>query len=362
MNDICRIMSNNIKSVGSVSSPAVIYFKNVLDCNIKQILEELASISSNRVDLLYSIKACNNTEVINYISKYVAGFSVASTEEYKYVKQFSNKFISATGFSYNKYNLNRNTIFYFNSLEQVKIYLKSDEYEQNHNIGIRIKPIQSLFSSSIYPSQFPSQFGFSIQQLKELEKLKEKYHFKIVSILIHQENKVYNDYFELRKFIKKLLSLKVFKELKTINLGGGWDNLFLKKQIAKFITQLNIPNGYRIYIEPGSAIVRTIGLLKATAIDQSMHNDYRNVVLNTSQFNNSSWYVPRIIASINPKNSVKIKTHIYGNTCYERDYFGYNENSLVSYGSTVFLYPVGAYYYTTHRELHNISFPKEYFL
>ncbi|RMC23518.1 MULTISPECIES: hypothetical protein [unclassified Lactobacillus] len=209
---------------------------------------------------------------------------------------------------------------------------------------------------------FYSRFGSSISQLKEIELLKTQYNFKITNILIHQENKVFYDHSSLSIFINKILTLDILKHVTTINLGGGWDNLFLKKQIAKFITYLKIPSKYSIFIEPGSVIVRTTGILKAKVIDQEINGKFRNVVLNTSQFNDSSWYVPRIIASNSIKNSPKMKTFIYGNTCYENDCFGYIDDSPLSIGNTVFLYPVGAYYFTTHRELHGIKFPREYFL
>lgn len=358
MNNMVNIVSDGIRNSNDIVSPAVIYLKKALKLNISEIIEEISSIKSNNVKLLYSVKACSNSEVIKYLSKYVAGFSVSSIEEYRYIKEFKNKSISATGFKFNNYLLNEDTVFYFNSIEQLQNFLESNEYKENCNIGIRIKAIRTMYSNK----NFYSRFGFSISQLKKIELLKIQYSFRITDILIHQENKVFYDYSNLSIFINKILTLDILKHVTTINLGGGWDDLFLKKQLAKFITYLKIPNKYSIFIEPGSVIVRTAGILKAKVIDQETNGECRKVVLNTSQFNDSSWYVPRIIASNSIKKSPRMKTFIYGNTCYENDYFGYNNNSSLSIGSTVFLYPVGAYYFTTHRELHGIKFPQEYFL
>lgn len=125
-----NIVSDGIRSSNSIVSPAIIYLKKALKLNMSEIMDEILSIKSNNVKLLYSVKACSNSEVIKYLSKYVSGFSVSSTEEYRYIKQFKNKLISATGFNFSNYLLNKDTIFYFNSIEQLQTFLKSNEYKK----------------------------------------------------------------------------------------------------------------------------------------------------------------------------------------------------------------------------------------
>lgn len=310
---------------------------------------------NNKVHLLYAVKACTNSEVIREMATKVTGFSVSSDEEYNLVQRY-NKVISATGFGYRRYPQNdRNCIFYFNSLSQLKCYLNNKDNYIAAKIGIRIRSPKTLFSKSVTSSRF----GFTLKQIKLLKDLKKIYNFEVSSILIHQENKVFDDVNELKCFIAKILRKSEFQTVNSINLGGGWDNLFLKKQISKFINNLEIPKQYDIYIEPGSALVRTIGILKATVIDESIEDNIRTITLNTSQFNNSSWYVPKIVA-YKKEGLKKLDTYVYGNTCYEKDYFGKYTSTLISLNSDVIMYPVGAYYFTTHRELHGLSFPKEY--
>ncbi|MDB6240282.1 hypothetical protein ODV17_09950, partial [Lactobacillus amylovorus] len=175
----------------------------------------------------------------------------------------------------------------------LKFFLDKGKICSNVKIGIRMKGPKALY----FKNGEDSRFGISSNELDDLYALQEKYHFKIVSILIHQENKVLYDYRALRAYLKSILIHDSLKKLKSINLGGGWDNLFLKNQISEFINRLKIPKKYLIYIEPGSTVVRTIGLLKASVIDESIDVGKRKIVLNTSQFNNSSWFVPRIIGS-----------------------------------------------------------------
>lgn len=354
--DLNQIISEGISKSNDIGTPAIIYLKKALQYNVDTIQREIKSIY-NTVKVLYSVKACCNADIIDFLSKNIDGFSVSSQAEFNNIKKY-HKTISATGFHYSDYNLLDNCIFYFNSLSQLKSLLSGKKKREKIKIGLRIEAPNTLYcGKNIF-----SHFGFTIAQLKELELLQNKFNFAITSILIHQENKVFNDNKKLRDFILNILNMKVLKNVKSINLGGGWDNLFLKNQVSQFINSLKIPNKYEIYIEPGSMLVRTIGILKAEIIDQNIKHGVKYLTLDTSQFNNSSWFVPRVIANTKNSKVRSMKTMLYGNTCYERDFFGDLGKTKLSLKDIVYLYPVGAYYDTTHRELHGIKFPREYFI
>lgn len=352
---LTNIIREIITNTKSIHSPAIIYSSDILKNNLSLFRTSLKSIP-NTVLLLYSVKACIYSDVIKAISTQVDGFSISSEGEYRLIKKY-NKTISATGFGYGKnFNISKG-YFYFNSVLQLERYLKNTHSIEAPKVGIRIKAPRTLFLKD----NDTSRFGFSLDQLKLLNNLNKKYNFKVKSILIHQENKVLNDSSNLRKFISTLLKRKELKTVTSINLGGGWDNIFLKGQINEFINNLKIPIRYTIYVEPGSALVRTIGVLKTSVIDENIDNNIRKITLNTSQFNNSSWYTPHIIACTKD-DSKRIDTYVYGNTCYEKDFFGKYSNFSVSINDDLIMYPVGAYYYTTHRELHKLKFPKEYYI
>ena len=349
------------KSKELKATPVIMYSREILISNLMKIVREVNAVKDNKVIPLYSVKACRNKEVIKEISNFVKGFSVSSDSEYFEVRNFKSSVISATGYNFvERTDISENNIiFYFTSLRQLKIFLDKKKICSNIKIGIRMKGPKALY----FKNGKDSRFGLSLNELDDLYALQKKYNFKVISILIHQENKVLYDYRTLKTYLKVILIHDSFKKIKSINLGGGWDNLFLKNQISEFINRLKIPKKYLIYIEPGSTVVRTIGLLKAKVIDESIDEGKRKIVLNTSQFNNSSWFVPRIIGSahLNSNNEI-LDTYVYGNTCYENDYFGKYSDSNITFGDEVFMYPVGAYYETTHRELHGIKFPKEYYL
>ncbi|WP_288646380.1 hypothetical protein [uncultured Lactobacillus sp.] len=352
INNAVRKVINNAENI---HSPAIIYSSEILKENLSMFCDSLKSISNNTL-LLYSVKACMHSDVIKEMASEVDGFSVSSEEEYRLVSKY-NKRISATGFGYSEnFDISKG-YFYFNSILQLRKYLENKHNTGIQEIGIRINAPRTLF----FKDKKSSRFGFTLDQLKLLECLSSKHKFKVKSILIHQENKVLKDSSNLKSFISMLLKKKELKMVTSINLGGGWDNLFLKGQISEFINNLKIPSKYSIFVEPGSALVRTIGILKTSVIDETIDNNIRRITLNTSQFNNSSWYVPRIIACTK-SNGKQVDTYVYGNTCYEKDFFGRYLNFSVSINDDVIMYPVGAYYYTTHRELHGFKFPKEYYI
>ncbi|WP_147441563.1 hypothetical protein [Lactobacillus sp. ESL0247] len=62
-----NIVSDGIRSSNSIVSPAIIYLKKALKLNMSEIMDEILSIKSNNVKLLYSVKACSNSEVIKYL-------------------------------------------------------------------------------------------------------------------------------------------------------------------------------------------------------------------------------------------------------------------------------------------------------
>lgn len=355
MFDTAKSIQKLISESETIRSPAFIYSSAILKNNLTKFNRELSK-GRNDIRLLYSVKTCMHPDVIKEISNKVFGFSISSIKEYSCIKTYCNKRVFSTGFDYEQHTSVSNEIFYFNSILQLRLYLSQNPSNKTLEVGVRLRPPKSLASKQT------SRFGLTLDQIYDLKELHRNYNFKISSILIHQENKVRDDAKKLRDFISVILCNHEFKELKSINLGGGWDNLFIKSQIGEFINSLSIPNNYCIYVEPGSALVRTIGILKATVIDEIYDSNKRIVVLNTSQFNNSSWYIPRIIANTFEPCTNKLDTYVYGDTCYEGDYFGKYLDSNVSIDSDVIMYPVGAYYYTTHRELHSFKFPKEYYI
>ena len=92
------IIIKGIKNSEKIDTPSVIYLKDAIRFNIDEALKQLSEVKTNETKLLYSIKACYNSKVISLLSRFVAGFSVSSVQEYKKIARFNNKTVSATGF------------------------------------------------------------------------------------------------------------------------------------------------------------------------------------------------------------------------------------------------------------------------
>ncbi|WP_199282760.1 hypothetical protein [Lactobacillus sp. W8093] len=89
-------------------------------------------------------------------------------------------------------------------------------------IGIRVRAPENLYSKE----QYFSHFGFSLDQLKVLEKIATKYNFCVTSILIHQENKVYRDCSTLGAFINTLLKFDFLENHCVSKIDKNEDGLF----------------------------------------------------------------------------------------------------------------------------------------
>lgn len=126
------------------------------------------------------------------------------------------------------------------------------------------------------------------------------------------------------------------------------------------ISELEKINGIRsIYIEPGKALIDSIGYLIASVINKYYDVNHLNLILNASAHNLITWFPTYPIASSKSNNN-NILTNIWGNTCYEEDFFvkriAINELDI---NDKIIFHPFGAYYKNNSKNLHDINFPRE---
>lgn len=353
-----QIINEIIKNDSSINQPKVYYSRRIIERNIAELRNQLGE--TRKFKLYYSIKANMNTDVLAFMSGLVDGFDVASTQEYLVGKSFmpSNQ-LSSTGYAVNNDAITNmthlGTVYDFSSIGQLRVWLEEfniRELDKAVRIGIRVRT--NLLSAE----GKNSRFGFDMEDLNELCTLVEDNNLIISQLHIHGGLKtlltVKGDIEILLNWMKQ----PVMKFVSQINYGGSWDDLFYKNLLSQALSLIDVsfPNVTKI-IEPGSLLVRNAGLMSGNVIDEQLKNNISIVTVNLSKFNASSWFSPNLIAS--SSNQEKILTRINGMTCYERDYFNETETARLSVGDRVYFYPVGAYYFTTHRSLHDLPFPEE---
>jgi diaminopimelate decarboxylase len=348
-----EIVTSELTKIKKISCDSAVYSRSMIDYKISM----LKSVLRNE-ELYYSVKANDFSGVIMAVAKKNVGFSVSSDYELRQVLNVvpHERKVVGVGLAFSTSGIHRLLKlggFDFSNISQLKIYLKiyggkicSDK------IGIRISD-ESQGKNS--------RFGFSKADIAELSALCRKYNFRVSRLHIHYGEKTMVTLDKELDQIKKVLQNPICQSVKKINLGGGWDLLDDEGKLSAACQKISRElHNYKIEVEPGSVIIRKSGFLKSSVYN--VFNDsekIRHVVLSASQFNFSSWFIPKVIAIIGKQLEKSEETVIEGNTCVENDVFEKGVMSVPDVGSSVVLYPVGAYFVTTHRELHGSSFPRQ---
>lgn len=342
------------------TNATIYYLKDV-------IVETVSAINNNlkeypNVHLLYSIKANYNFEILELLSEYVYGFDVASYQEVDKVEKYLDyvDYISASGYGFTIIELvdtiSKGIHVDFMSISQIETVVEKliGEYS---GIGIRINIPRSKIGNH---RNRKSRFGIEFEEGHKLQELCFYNKLVLERIHLHGGLKTMEDIIIIGDEIEKWINL--FETIKYVNLGGGWDYLFQTQSIEEALRYITtrFPK-IQFYIEPGSLLVRNAGILVSRVIDyQYGDKNFGFAVLDCSDFNLSSWYKSQVIAVLSQSNcALEKEVEIVGNTCYEDDWFQIKCNKKIGIGDLIFLYPVGAYYLTTHRRLHDLKFPIE---
>lgn len=345
-------MINSLKE--NYNEPVILYSSQIIGDIMEKVHHAVDKCISMKC--LYSIKANLNHEVISVLTPLIDGFDVASWREYEIIKSMG-KSIFASGYAYTDeqiIELVNNEKFDFISVTQLK---NVSEKIKNKNIGIRIS---GQISKLEHTEQKTSRFGCVLDDIKDIKNICEENNLSLERIHIHLGEKNLD---VLESCVNEIRNwCNAFNSIVQINIGGGWDYLYDNGEFERALRRFSnsFPNKI-VIIEPGSLLVRKSGMLVARVIDYKINeNNEGSVVLNVSSFNLSSWYIPRLIAIKRKGKAIPFSNYnIYGNTCFENDIFQVNQKMTIGMDDTLFFYPVGAYYNSTNRKLHNLSFPKE---
>lgn len=350
-----------------LDSPAVIYDYDSLINVINSIKENIGTIKKSK--LYVSMKANRNLLLNKYMACLVDGTDVSSYEEFKIAKAAGYRFISATSPGIQIEHINEmilnNVRFDFDNLDQLSSYAKKYKYKKEATeIGIRLNiPLESNYSTTFLSN---SRFGMNLSNFENKQKLKElmtEYNLKVISLHIHIGE--LNNFETVKNVLDYLLELiPLFKDLKSLNLGGGFTRLYANQQEALKVFQFiqsfidnNLPDLDEVIFEPGMLIYVMTGYLKTSVL--SVNNNIIN--MDTSAWNLIEWTKNNINLIYSNSRKELSNQKIVGNTCYEKDIFFENINSnKLEVNDFILLFPFGAYTISMSKSLHGIGLPKEY--
>lgn len=366
------------KYAAEIDTPAIIYDFNQLENIASSIKNDLKTLDDAKLN--FAVKACHNIKVLQIYSNLGFGCDVASIEEYKIAKKAGFSNITTTAPAYNVYDMTyfvkNGIIMDLDSVDQIELF---GSLFPNEQIGLRLRigmPSEYENAGSFGGN---SRFGVDIVNEKVYESIK-KNNLKVKRLHVHTGQMSIDALFYKMKYL--LTIAEYFKDIDTIDLGGGFFHLYINRnllqlkliEINEYVNNWKALNGRNITIifEPGGALVTPGGYLITQVMSIQHHDIYKTriVTVDSSAWNLAPWHKPNVtIVNCDKRDCNKVSTIIAGNTLYELDFFGtdiqkgYIEYELISdlhYGDRLILSSSGGYTLTNYRRFNGLEPPKEY--
>ncbi len=310
----------------------------------------------------YACKALTNVSILRFIQSLGAGVDCSSINEAKLALHagFSPKQVLYTsngiGFSEVMEAKDLGVNINIDSLSGLEKF--GQQYGHSYPIGIRLRPnIMAGGNLKISTGHDKSKFGIPVDQLQEILTIVTKYNILITDLHIHTGSDI-KDADVFVKGIDVLFDIiPHFKELKSIDLGGGFkvpyipgdgetDIDLLAEKVKKAFDNHPQAKGLQIWFEPGKFLVSECGyfvtqvnVMKQTSATTFVSVDSGFNHLIRPMFYDSYHHIENIS---NPGGALK-KYSVVGNIC-ETDTFAWDRNlNEVREGDYLVFYNAGAY-------------------
>ena len=276
----------------SLPSPCFVIDKKALQDNL-EILFGLKETSE--VKVLLALKAFSTFSLAPLISNYLDGCCSSGLYETRLAKKYFKGEISTFSPAFKKDEFNeiaqKSDHIIFNSYNQMNDFFDITR-EFNNEIGIRINPLYSEVKNDKYnPANVNSRLGMHLNDLKNIDIAKlSGIHFH--SLCEQNFKPLENTWNHINKTIMKLS-----KELKWINLGGG-HHITRKDyeidKLKKFLKKIAYETNCQIYIEPGEAVVLDAGILIGEIIDYFKPSNHLSPAIAITDISATS-HIPDVI-------------------------------------------------------------------
>ena len=276
----------------SLPSPCFVIDKKALQDNL-EILFGLKETSE--VKVLLALKAFSTFSLAPLISNYLDGCCSSGLYETRLAKKYFKGEISTFSPAFKKDEFNeiaqKSDHIIFNSYNQMNDFFDITR-EFNNEIGIRINPLYSEVKNDKYnPANVNSRLGMHLNDLKNIDTAKlSGIHFH--SLCEQNFKPLENTWNHINKTIMKLS-----KELKWINLGGG-HHITRKDyeidKLKKFLKKIAYETNCQIYIEPGEAVVLDAGILIGEIIDYFKPSNHLSPAIAITDISATS-HIPDVI-------------------------------------------------------------------
>jgi diaminopimelate decarboxylase len=333
--------------------------------NIREQYQKLTTAFNNsNTVFFYACKALTNINILKYVHSLGANVDCSSINEVRLALHagFPKERIlyTSNGIGFDEIEAARalGVIINIDSLSNLEKF--GLRYGHSYPVGVRLRPnIMAGGNLKISTGHDKSKFGIPVDQAHKILALVEKYDLHIADLHIHTGSEIVDaDVFV--KSIEILFDLiPQFKELRFIDLGGGFKVPYKEGDTETNIADLaqkvrdafaNHPNPggrpLQVWFEPGKFLVSECGYF-VTTVNVIKETDAATFVSIDSGFNHlirpMFYDAYHRIENISNPNGAPKRYSVVGNIC-ETDTFAWDRTiAEVREGDNLVFYNAGAY-------------------
>lgn len=322
------------------------------------------AFKNSDVLFFYACKALTNVNILKHIKSIGANVDCSSINEVKLALlagfEPKNILYTSNGISFDEIEEAQSLGVHLNidSLSNLEKFGK--KYGHSAPVGVRLRPnIMGGGNIKISTGHDKSKFGIPVDQVDELIDLIDKHNIFIQGLHIHTGS----DITDAEVFVKGIDVLfdiiPKFKELKFIDLGGGFkvpyekndhetDIFLLAQKVNEAFKNHPNPDGrhLQVWFEPGKFLVSAAGyfITKVNVIKQNGDLTFAGVNSGFNHLIRPMFYDSyHYIENISNLSGAEKRYAVTGNIC-ETDTFAWNRNlNEVREGDYLVFYNAGAY-------------------
>jgi diaminopimelate decarboxylase len=342
-------------------TPLYVYHAERITEQYKKLTDAFAKTDTR---FFYACKALTNINILKHVKSIGASVDCSSINEVKLALlagfEPSNILYTSNGIHFNEIAEAKELGIHINidSLHNLEKFGKA--YGHGYPVGIRLRPnIMAGGNLKISTGHDKSKFGIPVDQLKEILAIVQQHNIFIRNLHIHTGSEI-TDVDVFVKGIEVLFDIiPHFKELDSIDLGGGFkvpykkgdhetDISLLAKKVNEAFANHPNPGGkhLQVWFEPGKFLVSAAGYLitevnvlkeNPTATFAGVNSGFNHLI--RPMFYDSYHHIENIS---NPSGAEKIY-QVVGNIC-ETDTFATDRTlNEVREGDLLVFYNAGAY-------------------
>ena len=348
-----------IKIADQFGTPLYVYHAEKIK---EQYSKLLSAFKGTSTTFFYACKALTNINILRYMRSLGINIDCSSVNEVKLALYAGcppeNILYTSNGISFEEIEAAKNlgVIINIDSISNLEKFGK--KFGHIYPVGIRLRPnIMAGGHIKISTGHEKSKFGIPVEQIGEVLSVVDRYNILINDLHIHTGSEI-KDVDVFVKGIEVLFDvIPKFKELRVIDLGGGFKvpympgdsetdiGLLAQKVIELFATHPN-PRPLEVWFEPGKFLVSQCGyfITKVNVIKETPGTTFAGVNSGFNHLVRPMFYdaYHHIENISNPEGEEK-KYTVVGNIC-ETDTFAV-ERSLheVREGDYLVFHNAGAY-------------------